>query len=118
MSTEPSSLTPDERALAENLARIGPRAEPSPALDARVLAAARDAVAVPRRRHRRWPAVLGLAASLVLAVGLAWRLRPVPDGVPQTRDSTPAAPAPTESAARDDSAEQPMAEGPSAASTG
>jgi len=110
MSTEPSSLTPDERALAENLARIGPRAEPSPALDARVLAAARDAVAVPQRRQRRWPAVLGLAASLVLAVGLAWRLRPVPDAGPEAHVPTPAASVPAESAARNDTAEQPMAD--------
>jgi len=110
MSTEPSSLTPDERALAESLARIGPRAEPSPALDARVLAAARDAIAVPQRRQRRWPAVLGLAASLVLAVGLAWRLRPVPDVGPEAHVSNPAAPAPTESAARNDTAEQPIAD--------
>jgi len=110
MSTEPSSLTPDERALAESLARIGPRAEPSPALDARVLAAARDAIAVPQRRQRRWPAVLGLAASLVLAVGLAWRLRPVPDVGPEAHVSNPAAPAPTESAARNDTAEPPIAD--------
>jgi putative IMPACT (imprinted ancient) family translation regulator len=110
MSTESSSLTPDERALAENLARIGPRAEPSPALDARVLAAARDAVAVPQRRQRRWPAVLGLAASLVLAVGLAWRLRPVPDAGPEAHVPTSAAPMSTESAARNDTAEQPMAD--------
>jgi hypothetical protein len=110
MSTEPSSLTPDERALAERLARISPRAEPSPALDARVLASARDAVAVPQRRHRRWPAVLGLVASLVLAVGLAWRLRPVPDAGPQARVPTLAAPVSTESAARNDTAEQPMAD--------
>jgi len=107
MSTEPSSLTPDERDLAERLARMGPRAEPSPALDARVLAAAREAVAVPRRRNRRWPAVLGLAASLVLAVGLAWRLRPVPDAVPEGRVSTPAARMPIESAARNDAAQPP-----------
>jgi hypothetical protein len=74
MPTEPPSLTPDERALAERLARLGPRAEPSPALDARVLAAARDAVALSPRRRSRWPAALGLAASLVLAVGVAWQI--------------------------------------------
>lgn len=78
LTTEP--VTAEERALAERLARLGPHAEPAPALDARVLAAAHAAARAPAARRvsmrRRWPAVLGLAASLVLAVGLAWRLRP------------------------------------------
>ncbi|WP_147651916.1 hypothetical protein [Vulcaniibacterium gelatinicum] len=80
MSTEP--LTPEERALAERLARLGPHGEPSPALDARVLAAARaelEAAAPPARRRRRWPYVVGIAASCALAVGVAWRLRPLPE---------------------------------------
>lgn len=80
MSTEP--LTPEERALAERLARLGPHGEPSPALDARVLAAARaelEAAAPPARRRRRWPYMVGIAASCALAVGVAWRLRPVPE---------------------------------------
>lgn len=80
-------LTPEERALADHIVRTGPQREPSPALDARILAAARAAVAVPAasasRRHprarRRWPVVAGAAATLVLAVGLAWQLRPVDD---------------------------------------
>ena len=80
-SPEPSPLTAEEQALAERLARLGPRAEPSPALDARVLAAAHAAAQEPPAsrlppRRQRWPAIVGLAASLVLAVGLAWRLRP------------------------------------------
>ena len=55
------ALTPEERALADRLARLGPQGEPSPALDARILAAARGASPAPagnathatRRRARR-----------------------------------------------------------------
>lgn len=72
-------LTPEEAALARRLSRLAPHGEPSPALDARVLAAARAATeAAAPRRHPRWPAALGLAASVVLAVGIAWQLRPEP----------------------------------------
>lgn len=77
-------LTPEEQALARRLGQLGqlgphgPHGEPSPALDARILAAARAPQARPARRARRWPLALGLAASLVLAVGIAWRLRPLP----------------------------------------
>lgn len=71
-------LTPDEQALAHRLGQLGPHGEPSPALDARILAAARGARASSRRPVRRWPVALGVAASLVLAVGIAWRLRPPP----------------------------------------
>jgi hypothetical protein len=78
-------LTPEERAWAQRLEREGPHGEPGPALDARILAAARAAVETPaasRPRHRsRWPVALGLAASVALAVGLAWRLRPLPEPV-------------------------------------
>ncbi|GGD39903.1 hypothetical protein [Pseudoxanthomonas indica] len=72
-------LDAEEAALAEQLARLGPHGEPSPRLDARILAAAHDAVseqARPRRRSR-WPLGLGVAASALLAVGIAWQLRPV-----------------------------------------
>ncbi|WP_159015262.1 hypothetical protein [Cognatiluteimonas profundi] len=83
-----TDLSPEERTLAEQLARVGPRAEPSPALDARVMAAARDASdreREPLRKHRRWPLAVGLVASLVLAVGIAWRVRPLPpSGSPGT----------------------------------
>jgi hypothetical protein len=90
MPTDPTSLTSEERELAERLARLGPHAEPSPAMDARILAAARDAAAAPATRRRpRWPTLFGLAASLLLAVGLAWRLRPLPER-PSPPPSTPA----------------------------
>ena len=87
MNIEDDGLTPEERALerelAQRLARLGPPREPSPALDARVLAAA-HAAARPRAKRRRpatWPTVFGLAASVVFALGLAWRLRPEPADV-------------------------------------
>lgn len=77
-------LSPEERALADRLARLGPHDGPSPALDAKILAAAHAAVAPARRR--RWlgltaiPGGLitgaGMAATLVVVVGLVWQLRP------------------------------------------
>lgn len=81
-------LTPGERALARRLARLGPHGEPSATLDARILAAA-HAAAEPepirprretkRRKAARWPAIFGVAASLALACGIAWQLRPLPE---------------------------------------
>jgi hypothetical protein len=88
-----TDLTTEERALAQRLARLGPHGEPSAALDTRILAAAHDAVAqhagmrVPRRR---WPAAFGIAASLALAVGIAWQLRPLPQAAID-RSEAPAA---------------------------
>ncbi|MGX5730173.1 hypothetical protein ACWKWK_06520 [Pseudoxanthomonas beigongshangi] len=75
--TEP--LDSEERLLADQLARLGPHGEPSSMLDARILAAAHDAVAARPavRRKPRWPVAMGLAASALLAVGIAWQLRPV-----------------------------------------
>ena len=77
-------LGPEERALAQRLARLDGSAAPSPELDARILAMARgapsQAAAAPPPRRRRWPVALGLAASVALALGLAWQLRPTPDG--------------------------------------
>lgn len=72
-------LDAEEAALAEQLARLGPHGEPSPRLDARILAAAHDAVSEPLRprQRSRWPLGLGVAASALLAVGIAWQLRPV-----------------------------------------
>jgi hypothetical protein len=89
-----TDLTTEERALAQRLARLGPHGEPSPALDASVLAAAHDAVAqhagmrVPRRR---WPAAFGIAASLALAVGIAWQLRPLPQAAVDRSEAPTAA---------------------------
>lgn len=87
MPHDPAPLTAEEHALAQRLARLGAHAEPSPALDARILAAAHAAVASrPARspRHRmRLPLAFGVAASLALAVGVAWRLRPLPEAAVQ-----------------------------------
>ncbi len=82
-------LDPQERELADRLARIAPRGEPSPQLDARILAAARAAVDPPANvttgPRSRWPLGLGIAASTVLALGIAWQLRPV-DSAPQASE--------------------------------
>ncbi|MFN7137471.1 MAG: hypothetical protein ACK4MU_08160 [Thermomonas sp.] len=89
-------LTPEERELARLLGRPAPTA-PSSALDEAVLAAARASLHTPpvaqsvpapgtaaparsipqaARRRSRLPAALGLAASVVFAVGIAWQLKP------------------------------------------
>ncbi|MDR0181407.1 hypothetical protein [Lysobacter arvi] len=78
-------LSPEERALADRLARLGPHDGPSPALDAKILAAAHAAVA-PGRPDRRWLGLsaipgslitgVGMAAALVLVIGTVWQLRP------------------------------------------
>lgn len=84
MKTPHEPLTPEERALAESLSRLGPHGGPSPGLDARILGAARAAVQdAPANRgvtappaRRRWPLGFGVAASVLLAAGIAWQLRP------------------------------------------
>ncbi|SEO74748.1 hypothetical protein SAMN02800692_1884 [Luteibacter sp. UNC138MFCol5.1] len=76
---------PDERELAAMYARL-PKAEPDAALDARVRHAATSYPA-PRLRSR-WPVALGSAAVLVLAAGVAWRLR---DAHPPAASSAPTA---------------------------
>jgi hypothetical protein len=89
MNIEDDALTPEERALerelAQRLARLGPQREPSPALDARILAAAhaaaRPRAPVRRRRAATWPAALGVAASVVFALGVVWKLHPRPEPV-------------------------------------
>lgn len=81
-------LQDDEVALARVL-RALPGGEPSPHVDAAILAAARNATAAsPSQAHRRrglpgW--ALGTAAAAVLAVGIGLQLQPareaLPDGV-------------------------------------
>ncbi|MEO6226248.1 MAG: hypothetical protein ABIO61_00105 [Thermomonas sp.] len=80
----PHSLDAEERALAKALPRLHGRTAPGPDLDASILAAAQAAVlpAKPARANARprirWIAPAALAASMVLAVGMAWQLRPLP----------------------------------------
>lgn len=90
---DPRPLLPEERALAQRLARLGPHGEPAPALDARILAAAHDAGTRTgaHRSRRRWPVAFGIAASLALAVGIAWQLRPLPDPTTGYRSEAPSA---------------------------
>jgi hypothetical protein len=80
-------LSAEERDLAARLGRIGPFDGPSPAMDAKILAAAHAAAASRSSGRRRlaWlgvpPAVVtgtGVAAAAVLALGLVWQLRPQP----------------------------------------
>lgn len=104
-------LDADERALAARLAR-DPVASPPPALDAAIVAASRadaaqtDAVqaTVPAaapdrdppaqrpRPRRRWPFGVGVAAALLVAVGVSWQLRPLPDAHPGTWSDVAEAP--------------------------
>ncbi|WP_414493641.1 hypothetical protein [Stenotrophomonas maltophilia] len=98
-------LTPEERELARLLGRRAEQAPP-PALDAAILAAARAAVDAPaagaaasadapraRQARPRWPAVFGIAASMVFAIGIAWQLRPEPPPIPASEAQVAAAPA-------------------------
>ena len=105
MNRRHEPLDPEERALARLLADAD-AAEPSAAVDARILAAARAALpahagtAAPptgatggtrHRRPRRLPLALGLAASVTLAVGVAWQLREPPVAPGQARVAMEAA---------------------------
>lgn len=90
MTHSPDRLTPEERDLASRLARLGPHGEPPAALDARILSAAHAAVAAPPARRRHWPAILGVAATLALAIGITWQLRPRPDSSPVLQEGPPA----------------------------
>ena len=107
MPTDPPSLTPEERELAQRVARLGPHGEPSPALDARILSAAHAAtVPASARVAGRWMLPFGVAASLALALGIAWRVRPLPETRPAYRPAavsavqsvSPPAQAPVETA--------------------
>ena len=89
----PQPLDAEERALAAQLPRPHGRSEPGPELDARILAAAQAATQpkpTARRRLRSWIAPTAVAASLMLAVGLAWQLRapPAPEFPVQAADAT------------------------------
>ncbi len=93
---DPGHLDDGERALAARLAKLGPHGTADTRLDTRILSAAADALAreqAAAHAPRRWPWALGIAASVVLAIGLAWRLRPppVPTGTPLPTATTPAA---------------------------
>lgn len=80
----PQPLDAEERALARALPRLHGRTTPGPDIDASILAAAQAAVqpakpaSPPIRPRVRWIAPTALAASMVLAVGMAWQLRPLP----------------------------------------
>lgn len=114
-------LDAEERALAARLPRLHGRDEPDAALDARILAVAHAAVSSPTpvaTRRRGWIVPLTAAASVSLAVGLAWQLQPPPapsvspadsaaasagqarDGEQPVMRSMEAAPPPTASAMR------------------
>lgn len=67
-------LSPEEQALSNRLGEWSPGG-PSAALDARILAQARGAVAAPAKRSQRrpWLVSLASAAALILTVGVVWR---------------------------------------------
>ncbi len=102
MSRPSEPFNAEERDLAQRLARLGGPREPAAALDAIILAAAHAAVSDtatpaaaapaepqaeplsvdpkvaplrPRKPAPRWPVGFGLAASVVLAAGIGWRLQ-------------------------------------------
>lgn len=129
-------LNAEERALAEQLARLGPHGEPSLSLDSRILSAAHEAVATPAAtRKRHWPVGLGIAATTLLAVGLAWQLRtpdpgvreyggqaevavtatPEPPAVTASPDTAPPPPGPLARIEADDTAASPSATTPAPA---
>lgn len=85
-TTEP--LDDDEREFAR-VVRALPAGDPPPALDARILKAASDAVAARPRRRFAWlaggSAAWGIAsaAAAVFAIGVAWRtMNPTPYSLP------------------------------------
>ncbi len=62
-----------EESFALDAYRVLPGSQPSPAMDARILAAAHAANARSSASRRRWIPGLATAAAAVFAVGLAWR---------------------------------------------
>lgn len=115
MNRHPSEpLTQEERELAQLIARVGPHGEPPASLDAKILGAAHAAAdrKPQRTRKPRWPVAMGLAASVIFAVGIAWQLRPLqPTAPPSSEAPAPAAAAMTSPA----EAEPAMAAAPPAA---
>lgn len=101
-------LDTEERALVAQLPRLRGRGEPTPELDARILAAARAAQtgagSSPPRHRRRWQMPLALAASLCLAVGLAWQLRLAPTRHAQMEAARPVAAEPAATVAAESAA--------------
>ncbi|MCL7713592.1 hypothetical protein [Stenotrophomonas mori] len=103
------ALTPEERALARLLGRPDTTVAPTARTDAAIAAQARTTGAptpVPRpspppaafstrpdRRRPVWLTPVAVAASLVLAVGLSWQLRPTLPPAPAPAPDLPA-PAP------------------------
>ena len=74
-------LDDEERVLAARLPRPHGRDEPGAGIDAAILAAAHAATIQPSGSaapRRRWLVPAGLAASLCLAAGLAWRVQFMP----------------------------------------
>ena len=114
----PQPLDAEECALAKALPRLHGRSEPGPDLDTSILAAARAAMQPARatrsaaRPRIGWIAPASLAASLLLAVGLAWRLRPLPVPVPAAEIAHPAMQ--VDAAGADDLQSMRMIEPPSA----
>jgi hypothetical protein len=74
-ATPRQPLDTEEASIARVYAAL-PSADPSPALDARILAHARAAVAKAPPKRRPWflGAGLGTAAAAVFAAGIAWQL--------------------------------------------
>lgn len=99
---------PGEAELRALYGRLPP-SEPAPALDAAIRQAAAQAgqPTVQARRPRRWPIALGTAAAVVLATGLAWRMREMP----ARETSSPSAPAAAMEAARNEATRMPPGAG-------
>jgi len=88
-------LDADEREFAR-VVRALPGGGPPPALDARILKAAQDAVAsAPQRRRRPWAALgsawgASSAAAAVLALGVGWQLLNPPRSMQTAGEISPA----------------------------
>ena len=85
-----------ERAVSAALPPLHGRDHPGEGVDTRILAAAHAALSAPgprTRARRNWGAPLGVAATLVIAAGLAWqRLPPAPAPAPTIEDVATTAP--------------------------